>query len=309
MCQQRASKAWAESQQQALLPVTYHHLIFTLPHLLNGWVQLHPEVIYRCLFQSVWGTLKAFAEDPKRLGGTLGMTAVLHTWGQNLSQHVHLHCLVPGGVLTAEERWREARSSYLFPVRALSRHIRGHMVRRLRQSAEAGELSRVTDEGEPKRTLDSLMECEWVVYSRPCINSSEQVVNYLARYSHRTAISNNRLLSMTNDQIRFRYKDYRDHDRQKVMSLSSDEFIRRFLMHVLPKGLMRIRHYGFLANSCRKRRLPQLRKAIANGAEEPPVVKEASGKESGWGEIPCPKCPTGRLRVTAELPRKRREGG
>ncbi|MCF6281736.1 MAG: IS91 family transposase [Candidatus Polarisedimenticolaceae bacterium] len=309
MCQQQASQAWAEAQQQALLPVTYYHLIFTLPHQLNGWIQLHLEVIYRRLFQSVWATLKAFAEDPKRLGGQLGMTAVLHTWGQNLSQHVHLHCLVPGGVLINGQRWRPAKSNYLFPVRALSRHFRGGMVSRLRQCAEAGELSRVTDEGEPKRTLDQLMEREWVIYSRPCINNSEQVVNYLARYSHRTAISNNRLLSMTNNQISFRYKDYQDHDQQKTMSLSCEEFIRRYLMHVLPKGLMRIRHYGFLANSCRKKRLPPLRKAIAESSEEIQIIRQPPKAECPHNETPCPTCKVGHLWVVAEIPRKRLEGG
>lgn len=309
MCQQSASKAWAEAQQQTLLPVTYYHLIFTLPHPLNGWVQLHPEVIYRQLFQSVWATLKAFAADPKRLGGQLGMTAVLHTWGQNLSQHVHLHCLVPGGVVTPEGHWCPARSNYLFPVRALSRFIRGHMVTRLRQSTEAGELNRVTAPDEPKHTLDQLMATEWVVYSRPCINSSQQVVNYLARYSHRTAISNHRLISMSENQIRFNYKDYRDHDKQKEMSLSSDEFIRRYLMHVLPKGLMRIRHYGFLANSCRKKRLPQLRKAIAEQTEQPLKKQDPLKTERPLNEMPCPKCKVGHLWVMVELPPKRLEGG
>lgn len=309
MCQQHASQQWAKRQQQALLPVTYHHLVFTLPDTLNGWVQLHPEVIYRLLFQSAWATLKAFAQDPKRLGGALGMTAVLHTWGQNLSRHVHLHCLVPGGVLTDEGDWKAARSNYLFPVRALTRHFRGRLVSALRQSAEAGQLQRVTDAGEPTRTLDRLMEREWVVYSRPCINSSEQVVSYLARYSHRTAISNNRLLSMADGQISFRYKDYRDRERQKVMSLSCDEFIRRFLQHVLPKGLMRIRHYGFLANSCRRRKLPQLRLAIANEIVQKPAMAEPVDKGMGADGYPCPKCTTGRLRVIAELPPIRLEGG
>lgn len=131
-CQQRASRRWCEQQQAAVLPVTYYHLVFTLPHVLNPWVQLHPQVIYSLLFQSVWATLKAFSADSKRLGGELGMTGVLHTWGQNLSQHVHLHCLIPGGALSAQGQWRSAKSSYLFPVRALSRVFRGKMVSALR---------------------------------------------------------------------------------------------------------------------------------------------------------------------------------
>ena len=308
-CQQRASRHWAEAQQQAVLPVAYHHLVFTLPDTLNGWVQLHPETLYRSLFAAVWHTLKTFAADPKRLGGQLGMTAVLHTWGQTLTQHVHLHCLVPGGVLTEQGSWKAARSTYLFPVRALSRHFRGHLVYRLRRLFKSGDLYRVTAADADVR-LDELMHKEWVVFCRPCEHATRSVVNYLARYSHRTAISNQRLLAMDEETVSFRYKDYGDGDRQKVMHLSHQEFIRRFLLHVLPKGLMRIRHFGYLANCCRKRRLPQIRAAITQAetteAELDRVVNR-SGQEVGvW---PCPACQGGRLRMGAELPPQRPGSG
>ena len=262
-CQHQASRHWSEQQQQHLLPVTYFHLVFTLPEAINGWAQRHPRVIYRLLFACVWETLKAFAAEPKRLGGELGMTAVLHTWGQNLSQHLHIHCLVPGGALTEQGDWQPARSHYLFPVRALSRRFRGLMVSRLREAVRAGEMPRLTQPNEPARTLDRLMQSEWVVYSKPALAKATTVLDYLARYTHRTAISNARLLSMDDDSITLRYKDYRDHDRWKVLPLSVEEFLRRFLLHVLPKGLMRIRHFGFLANSCRRRKLPLIRKALA----------------------------------------------
>ena len=235
-CQQRASRHWAETQQQAVLPTAYYHLVFTLPDSLNGWVQLHPATLYRSLFAAVWHTLKTFAADPKRLGGQLGMTAVLHTWGQTLTRHVHLHCLVPGGVLTGQGHWKAAKSTYLFPVWALSRHFRGNLVSRLRHRFEAGELYRVTATDADDR-LDELMHKEWVVFSRPCETATRQVVNYLARYSHRTAISNQRILAMDEETVSFSYKDYGDGDRQKVMHLSHPEFIRRFLLHVLPQGL------------------------------------------------------------------------
>ncbi|WP_456371775.1 IS91 family transposase, partial [Thiolapillus sp.] len=265
-CQGRASRRWSEQQQQATLPVTYYHLVFTLPHALNGWVQLHPEVMYTLLFQTAWHTLKTFAADPKRLGGQLGMTAVLHTWGQNLSQHVHLHCLVPGGALTEDETWHAARSTYLFPVRALSRHFRGKMVSRLRACAKAGKLGRITRADEIDNLLDQLMEKDWVIYSKPSLDRTQAVINYLARYSHKIAISDHRLIEIKGDQVHFRYKDYRD-DRLKIMKLHHEEFIRRFLMHVLPKGFMRIRHYGFLANRCRQAALARIRKILEQPVE------------------------------------------
>lgn len=309
LCQQRASEQWADRQQQAVLPTPYYHLVFTLPSALNGWIQLHPEVLYRTLFAAAWYTLKTFAADPKRLGGQLGMTAMLHTWGQTLTQHVHLHCLVPGGAFTEQGSWKAAKSHYLFPVRALSRHFRGHMVSRLRALFKANALNRITA-SEVAPRLDEVMDKEWVVFSRPCERSTRQVVNYLARYSHRTAISNHRLLSMDEDSINFRYKDYRDQDKQKVMSLSHEEFIRRFLLHVLPKGLMRIRHFGYLANCCRKRRLPDIRRAIAEAttAEQTQAVPE-NPTGVGVTSWPCPDCQVGRLYSVGEIAPKRLNGG
>ncbi|WP_275099488.1 IS91 family transposase [Sedimenticola hydrogenitrophicus] len=308
LCQQRASRQWAETQQQAVLPATYYHLVFTLPDSLNGWVQLHPDVLYRALFAAVWQTLKTFGADPKRLGGQLGMTAVLHTWGQTLTQHVHLHCLVPGGVLTDQGSWKAARSTYLFPVRALSRHFRGCLVSRLRALFDAGQLPRVTAADVSER-LDALMAKAWVVFSRPCETSTDQVIRYLARYSHRTAISNQRILAMDEETVSFRYQDYGDADRQKVMHLSHMEFIRRFLLHVLPQGLMRIRHFGYLANCCRAKRLAQIRVAIAQAEAtpvEPETVLHPSGPEmETW---PCPACRIGRLRIVGELPAQRPGG-
>jgi hypothetical protein len=288
-CQARATRRWSQRQQQDILPVTYHHLVFTLPHELNGWVQLHPEVIYQLLFQAVWHTLKTFAADPKRLDGRLGMTAVLHTWGQNLSQHVHLHCLIPGGALSKNNEWHAARSTYLFPVRALSRHFRGKMVSALRKSATAGQLNRITRADEIDSMLNQLMQKDWVVYSKNCLQHTSSIVKYLARYSHRIAISNQRIIGIDNDQVYFRYKDYRNH-RSGIMNLHCDEFIRRYLMHVLPKGLMRIRHYGLLANRCRKASLEILRRVLAQ------VVK--STEEHTTDEpaaYPCPKCHQGHL--------------
>jgi len=272
-----------------------YHLVFTLPHELNGWMQLHPELIYSLLFKVVWQTLQAFAENPKRPGGRLGLTAVLHTWGQNLSQHVHLHCLIPGGVLTKNNEWHAAKSTYLFPVRALSRHYRGKMVSALRDAANAEKLSRVTRSGEVDEVLNQLMQKDWVVYSKPCINHTETIIKYLARYSHRIAISDQRIIRVDKDCVHFRYKDYRK-NQYRTLTLSCEEFIRRFMMHILPKGMMRLRHYGLLANRCRKDSLAMVRKILSRPAE---IMEKQEKCETRW--LPCPKCRVGHLLPSYEL--------
>ncbi|MCG5496032.1 IS91 family transposase [Ectothiorhodospira variabilis] len=297
-CQNRATQAWCERQHSQMLPVTYYHLVFTLPHELNGWVQLHPREIHRLLFQSVWSTLSAFGRDPKRLGGELGMTAVLHTWGQTLTQHVHLHCLVPGGALRKDGEWAPSKGNYLFPVRALSVRFRGYMVAALRQAIDRGELSRVTHPGEVDRVLDDLMQVSWNVYTKACLNHGGTVVDYLGRYTHRIAITNRRILGVDDDEVRFTYKDYRTEQR-KVMTLTGQEFVRRFLQHILPKGLMRVRHYGFLANRCRRRKLDLIRVALKAPVPRAPAVPPAADPP----HYPCPKCRAGQLHVVAEIPK------
>ena len=292
-----------------MLPVTYYHVVFTVPHTLNAWVALHRRVIYRLLFQTVWATIKAFGADPKRLGGELGMTAVLHTWSQNLSQHVHLHCLIPGGTLSQAGQWRSVKGNYLFPVRALSRHFRGRMVSALRTAQQQGELSRVTRPGDVDRLLDALMQTEWVVYSKACLSHTDTVVAYLARYSHRIAITDRRIVGIEDGQVRFHYKDYRDGD-HKVMQLTSEEFIRRFLLHVLPEGFMRIRHYGWLANCCRQAKLERIRTSLEHrdDTEVTTNTQEASGCRIFDG-YPCPKCQQGYLRVRCSIAPTHRAGG
>jgi hypothetical protein len=234
----------------------------------------------------------------------MGMSAVLHTWGQNLSRHVHLHCLVPGGALGEDGRWKQTKGNYLFPVKALSRHFRGRMVHLLRQAAADGALSRVTREGEIDAVLDTLMGEAWVVYTKDCLNHTGTVVDYLARYTHRIAITNGRILEVENEGVLLRYKDYRDGNRHKTLRLDGEEFVRRFLLHILPKGLMRVRHFGFLANRSREEKLARIRRALA----EPAPV--ASVETAGDGEpiYPCPCCGQGHLRVIAQLPPRRPSG-
>jgi hypothetical protein len=188
-CGREATEAWCEKQRQSSLPVTYHHLVFTLPHELNPWVQIHPREIYALLFESVADTLKAFGADPKRLDGQIGATLVLHTWGQNLSQHVHMHCLVPGGAWGKDGHWKGTCGTYLFPVRALSHRLRGHLVGRLRQAYTDGQLNRIEDPAQVDAMLNRLMSHDWVVYSKPAIERTDTLVGYLARYTHRIALS------------------------------------------------------------------------------------------------------------------------
>jgi hypothetical protein len=260
ICGYQASQQWIDARMTDVLPVTYHHLVFTLPHELNPWVTRYRDVIYRLLFKAVWSTLNTFGQDPKRLSGQLGGTLMLHTWGQTLSRHVHMHCLVPGGVLQTDGQWRAATSTYLFPVRALSRHYRGKMVTLLRQCRD--EFDQFEDD-HFNQTLNELMTKEWVVYSKPVLTHTSTVVEYLARYTKRIGISNARLLRMDTSHVWFRYKNYRQDGEQRIMKLRGEELLRRFLLHLLPKGFMRVRYYGYLANVHRRKKLTIIREAIA----------------------------------------------
>jgi hypothetical protein len=305
-CQGRASAKWCERQLARVLPVPYYHLVFTLPDSLNPWVQAEPALVYHQLFQSAWATLQAFARNPKHLGGEPGMTGVLHTWGQTLIQHVHLHCLVPGGALSAQGTWRAANGSYLFPSRALSRRFRGHFVSALRRHAQAGALERVGGCADIDAMLDGLMAKDWVVYAKPCVGKPERVVGYLGRYTHRIALSDRRLIGIDATRVGLRYTDYRDGGRHKTTWLDGTELVRRFLLHVLPKGLMRIRHYGFLANRCWATRACQIRRALAMADAPTPKSDDATTMPD---TEPCPRCRTGRLRVVAILAPHRFEPG
>ena len=314
-CQGRACAAWCERQRNGLLPVTYHHLVFTVPDALNPWVQLYPRALYAQLFDSAWSTRSAFARDAKRLGGQLGASAVLHTWGQTLTQHVHLHCLVPGGVLTEDGAWQPAKGSYLFPVRALSRHFRGHFVAGLRRRAGAGELAR-TVPAAVEVMLDTVMARDWVVYSKPCPGHAEQVLGYLSRYTHRTAVSDRRLVGVDGERVALRYTDHRDAHRERVLWLDATELIRRFLLHVLPKGLMRIRHFGFLANRCRTARVHHIRELLAHEPAAEHRAEQAADPNASSGDLVparprrrCPRCRVGSLQLRKLPPSPRFPGG
>ncbi|WP_372743019.1 IS91 family transposase [Neptunomonas sp.] len=259
-CQYRATLQWCEARRADILPVTYFHLVFTLPSSLNGWVSCHAAVIYRLLFESMWHTLNTFGQSPKRLNGQLGVLAVLHTWGQTLVRHVHLHCLIPGGAFGDDGRWHAVKGNYLFPVKALSRHYRGHMISALRKAHNLGMLDAIPANMVDAR-LTELMKTKWVVYAKPATYGHDKLIDYLGRYTRKIAISLSRIRQFDGEQVRLSYHDYRD-NRQKILPLSCAELVRRFALHVLPKGFMRVRYYGFLANPIRREKLKQIRAAL-----------------------------------------------
>jgi hypothetical protein len=309
-CQGGERAKWLAAQQAALLPVEYFHIVFTLPHALNTLVRVNPRRLYALLFRAAAATLQCFAHDPHHLGAELGVTAVLHTWGQNLSQHVHEHCVVTGGGLSPDGRyWVSARPGFLFPVRALSKMFRRKFLAGLCQLRAqnalrfAGDSTPLAGEHGWSASLQELRTRDWVVYAKPPFGGPERVLNYLSRYTHRTAIANHRLVSIDDGVVRFRWRDYAHHNQVKVMALPAEEFLRRFLLHVVPSGFMRIRHFGLLANRNRAAKLARCRSLLAPTPEaevDPRDSAAPSGEASGSAtDEPkrCPACGAGPLRI------------
>ena len=268
-CQWSAQRKWMRQRIAELLPVTYYHLVFTLPEGLNPVVRSNETKLYNLLFQSAWQTLDQLARQDKWLGAQPGMIAVLHTWGQNLSFHPHLHCIVPGGGLADDgESWVSSRPGHLLPVRVLSRLYRGKFLHRLRDLYRAGELAfhgqaeSLESEKAFQKLLRGLYRSEWVVFAKRPFGGPQQVVQYLGRYTHRVAISNRRIQSIEDGKVSFSYKDYRQEGQKKIMTLDAVEFIRRFLQHVLPPGFHKIRYYGILATRNRKTKLAGLQRSL-----------------------------------------------
>ncbi len=308
LCKQVATDDWLKKQQDNLLAVPYYHTVFTLPHEFNGWVRLHPQVMYKILFSSVWQTLRAFSMQHRKPKGQLGVTCVLHTWGQDLNQHVHLHCLIPGLTLSLDKQQIQfAKGNYLYPIKALQRKFRGKLVSLVRQAYQAGELFRIKQPQQVKQVLDEVMKKTWVIYIKPYLEKPSTILQYLSRYTYKIAISNQRIISVDQQGVTFSYTDYADNDKRKVMQLDGVEFLRRFLQHVLPKGFMRIRHYGFLANSVRKKRLHVIRQLLGSleGVEIKHKIKKSqdiTGKE----EQLCPKCQQGYMHIILHIKKVKR---
>ena len=309
-CQTLAKERWLAARRAELLPIEYFHVVFTLPHALNPLAQGNPRVLYTLLFRAARETLATFGDDPRHLGGELGGIAILHIWGQTLVQHLHLHCVVTGGALTRDgARWLPAKRGFLFPVRALARVFRGKSLAGLRRAFErqalrfAGSVAGLADPTAFGQFLAALRAHDWVVYAKPPFAGAAQVLEYLGRYTHRVAISNDRLVSVDADQVRFRWKDSAHGNRVKTMTLPAEEFLRRFLLHVLPGGFVRIRHFGLLANRGRAAKLARCRELLtAVPPEAPPAPDTVAAlmlRLTGVDLTRCPVCRQGHLRLGA----------
>jgi len=307
-CQALAKERWVAAQVDEVLPVEYFHVVFTLPHAINTvWPSQGVDaVLFACASQ----TLLDFARNPKWLGAEPAITAILHTWDQRLQAHRHVHCLVSGGGLTEAGDWVNAKPHFLFPVRALSRVFRGKFMAALAVGLKTGEL-RLPPGQAPEALLAELTRLDWVVYAKPPFAGPAQVLAYLGRYTHRTAIGNQRLVAMDDDQVRFKWRDRAHADKVRVMALPAETFIHRFLLHVLPKGFQRIRHYGLLANRHKAACLAKARAAL-NLPPPEPVVKESvedfARRVLGVDILCCPVCKEGRMRLVETLPSEQARG-
>jgi hypothetical protein len=309
-CQGSAQAAWLAAREGELLEVPYFHVVFTLPHTLSPLVLQNPRPLYTCLFQAVSETLLTVARDPRHLGADIGLLAVLHTWGQTLHHHPHLHCVIPGGGLSPDRtQWLSCRPTFFLPVRVLSRVFRRLFLTRLRQNhAEhrltlTGHCHALAAPQPWQQFLASLQNTEWVVYVKPPFGGPAHVLKYLARYTHRVAIANHRLLALDEGRLTFRWKDYAHGNRQRTMTLDTVEFLRRFLLHVLPTGFQRIRHYGLLANRGRQATLVLCRSLLQRLRETPPGLQPAQApqprQEKPGGR--CPACQRGHMVWVARL--------
>ena len=310
-CQSATRERWLADRQADLLPVPYFHVVFTVPAEVADIAFHNKAIVYAILFDSVAATLKTIAADPRHLGGEIGFLAILHTWGQVLTHHPHIHCLVPGGALSPDGRWLGCRPNFFLPIHVLSSLFRRLFLERLQTAHAAGRLrfsgalDRLGDADAFAAAIRQLRRKDWVVYSKPPFGSPGHVLAYLGRYTHRVAIANSRLVSADETSVTFRWRDYRHGNAPRLMSLDPHEFIRRFLIHSLPDGFHRIRHYGFLANGCRRARLGIIRQLLA---ETKPASIAATGDINKplprFDPTACPCC-GGLLRITATLPRER----
>jgi Putative transposase/Transposase zinc-binding domain len=293
-CQTGARNRWLAERSKELLPLRYVHVVFTLPHQLAPLAYQNKRLLYRLLFQASAATLLEVAADPRHLGAQIGFLSVLHTWGQNLQHHPHVHCVIPAGGLSADHtRWIQPRYPFFLPIKVLSRVFRGKFVAGLRREFQPGKLGFYGDQEalrDPKlfrALLRSLFRQDWIVYAKPPFGGPEYVLHYLARYTHRVAISNHRLVAFQNGQVTFRWKDYAHGNKKRKMTLTADEFLRRFLWHVLPKGFVRIRFFGFLANRRRATLLPICRQVLAARPPSSSACPAPAQPPTSW---PCPRC-------------------
>jgi hypothetical protein len=291
-CQGKQREQWLQKREVELLPVPYFHVVFTLPDLLNPLCLYQPKVVYDTLFEAAWETLLTFAQDKKHLGAKPGMIAVLHTWGQTLSLHPHLHCIVPAGGLSKAGYWKKARTEgkFLFPVKAMSKVFRAKYIQKLKLRLPLD-----------KQLVNALFQKPWVVYAKRPFGSPQVVLEYLGRYTHKIAISNHRITAIDDNTVSFSYKDYRQGGKKQLMTLPAMEFIRRFAMHILPRGLVRIRHYGILSGTGKTKAIPLIRQQL------PPVltpVEKPPRQLVAYNPLVCPCCQTETMVLLQVLPKR-----
>jgi hypothetical protein len=306
-CQTVAKEKWLDARRAELLPCGYFHLVFTLPHELNSIILGNKERLLGLLFSTVNQVLQSFAQDPQwRLVGKIGYLAVLHTWSQTLLDHFHLHCLVPAGVLSLNElKWIKARKRYLFRNQSLAKALRHQYTQQLTQLYQDGQLNfagKTQSLSSPvnfAQLVHRIQKKQWIVYAKRPFAGPQQVLEYLGRYTHRVAISNHRIQALENDQVTFTYRDRRDGDKLKSMTLAATEFIRRFLLHVLPEGFVKIRYCGFMAHRHKRRYIRLIRKLIDPQAQQPEKLKltvaEMMLRLTGIDITHCPKCGLGKM--------------
>jgi hypothetical protein len=294
-CQAVQREQWIAAREAELLPVRYFHVVFTLPEATNRLCLHEPEKLYNMLFATAWSVMQSFAHDRKHLGAETGMIAVLHTWGQNLSLHPHLHCIVPAGGLTIRNKWKYARNEgkFLFPVKAMSKVFRARFVAGLRKVFPA----------EPQLWYDALFKQHWVIYAKQPFAGAEEVIEYLGRYTHKIAISNHRIQAVEKNAVHFVYKDYRDAAKKKIMQLQPLEFIRRFALHILPKGFVRIRHYGILSSTRKTKDLPVIHEQLNSTyiKKEKQTVEQICAERLGFNMKMCPCCKQQTMRTIMEF--------
>jgi hypothetical protein len=295
-CQNGARDQWVAARQNELLAVAYIHVVFTLPQQLSQLMLQNKKVLYGLLFRASAETLLEVARDPKHLGAEIGFLSVLHTWGQNLLHHPHIHCVIPAGGLKADHsRWVHPKYQFFLPVKVLSKVFRGKFVAGLKRAFQqgrltfAGTLKPLEHDKAFRCFLRTLFHQNWVVYAKPPFGGPQHVIGYLARYTHRVAISNHRLVAFQDDQVTFRWKDYAHGNKKRMMTLSSQEFLRRFLLHVLPRGFVRIRFFGFLANRSRATLLPQCRLLLLNNPK-PHITPVSNSSPAQTAIFRCPIC-------------------
>jgi Putative transposase/Transposase zinc-binding domain len=291
-CQAQARQRWVAARERELLPVPYFHVVFTLPHELNPLCRYNARLLYDLLFSASAATMLEVAANPKRRGAQIGFISILHTWGQNLLLHPHVHCIVPaGGFSSDHKRWVHPKYAFFLPVAVLGSVFRAKFAEGLRRAHRRAELRFCTSTNGLRTRkqfdafIDSLFNKEWVVYAKPAFGGPTQVLRYIGRYTHRVAISNHRLLSFEGDQVTFRWRDYARGNKQRKMTLDSTEFLRRFVEHVLPRGFVRVRHFGYLANAQRAPLLALARQMLA--AARHPLEPPDGRVRSTWR---CPKC-------------------